>query len=635
MFPWHVLAPVGRLAVGVAITWGFVYAVSWLYRHLAPAQYEYLFGKATASPVGVIAPGATVPGTTHYTELSFGHLRYTTTSLNETFLSLGSKYTRFLQIWFSVGVLFGILTMLLSGPLLLLGSIRIVQSMFLGDAAAESAKAGHAADEYDMDFAEWAGRKGQFLVTVIPGVNLPLSQIWYYLIAVFIAALVHEAGHAVAAAIERIPLHSFGFFVFLMYPGAYVNLDSHTLHLLHPFRQLRVICAGAWHNIVLFAFGFLLLNSLPVTMKWGYTTVGEVADGLVVMQVEEGSPLHGHVLPGSVVARIGDTKVYDEETWENALRQSLKNRTSIETSYCVPRSEIEGNPLDCCNISYEHPLSDTQFQCFWNRELLLKWEADHPYTAVHSELSHKGLGNRTASWFERTSMLVNAMGSVDRTDNAELVRLPAGQAACSSLHNLRSLAVTCTDGKTNCTAFGGGQCMTPFIPNPHVRLISLWVKDKLVGVNAKPAAKVRHSEHEPPLREVMFLGDPREVWEAVSVGTLFPKYAVLPVTLPAAIEMFLHHLISLSAALTFLNMIPAYRLDGAHAFSCFMDLIWPSTSPLGTNAAVEAKKRRVEKIVSSGATGLLLFAMLVGVLGAVQSGEQSLAVVDTFHGKSS
>jgi hypothetical protein len=175
----------------------------------------------------------------------------------------------------------------------------------------------------------------------IPGVNLPLSQIWYYLIAVFIAALFHEAGHAISAAIERIPLHSFGFFVFLMYPGAYVNLDSHTLHLLHPFRQLRVICAGAWHNIVLCAVAYLLLNSLPVTMKWGYTAMGDAAGGLVVSKVEEASPLHGHILPGSVVAKIGDARIWDEATWESALRQSLKNRSSIATPYCLPKSDMD------------------------------------------------------------------------------------------------------------------------------------------------------------------------------------------------------------------------------------------------------------------------------------------------------
>ena len=82
--------------------------------------------------------------------------------------------------------------------------------------------------------------------------------------------------------------------------------------------------------------------------------------------------------------------------------------------------------------------------------------------------------------------------------------------------------------------------MAPFIPNPHVRLLSIWVEDE-------PTKRNKGSG--PSLREIMFLGDPREVWEAVAVGTLFPKYAVLPVTLPAAIEMFLQWVFRLSNSL--------------------------------------------------------------------------------------
>lgn len=430
--------------------------------------------------------------------------------------------------------------MLASGPLLLLGSVKIVQGI-LGYASPEAlaAATGKTVDEYDIDFAEWAGRKGQFLVTVIPGVNLPLSQIWYYLVAVALAALVHEGGHAVAATVERIPLHSFGFFVFLMYPGAYVNLDSNALHMLHPFRQLRVICAGAWHNIVLFIVSYLLLNSLPVTMKWGYTTVGEVAGGLVVSKVEQGSPLYGHILPGSVVAKIGDSKIWDEASWEDALRHSLKNRSSVMVPYCVPQPEIDGNTLDCCNVTYEHPLSDTQYQCFWSRDLLDKWDRDHPWTAAHAgDLARRP---NDTSWFRYSSTLVNSMGTVDRGQaTGDLAKPAKGQAACASLHSLRAGGILCGDGRTNCSEFNGA-CMAPFIPNPHVRLLSIWVEDeptkrklgKAGGAQAEKASETRQ------LREVMFLGDPREVWEAVAVGTLFPKYAVLPVTLPTAIEMFL------------------------------------------------------------------------------------------------
>ena len=34
----------------------------------------------------------------------------------------------------------------------------------------------------------------------MPGVNLPLSQVGYYLATLLICAVIHEAGHAIAAA---------------------------------------------------------------------------------------------------------------------------------------------------------------------------------------------------------------------------------------------------------------------------------------------------------------------------------------------------------------------------------------------------------------------------------------------------
>ena len=42
-----------------------------------------------------------------------------------------------------------------------------------------------------------------------------------------------------------------GVFSYILYPGAFVDLPEHTV-LLPPMNQLRVICAGVWHNAVLY-----------------------------------------------------------------------------------------------------------------------------------------------------------------------------------------------------------------------------------------------------------------------------------------------------------------------------------------------------------------------------------------------
>jgi S2P endopeptidase len=65
---------------------------------------------------------------------------------------------------------------------------------------------------------------------------------------------------------ERIQVHGFGVFIVGVYPGAFVDLNSDQLAVLSPARQLRVYCAGVWHNFVLSAVCVALLAALPSLM---------------------------------------------------------------------------------------------------------------------------------------------------------------------------------------------------------------------------------------------------------------------------------------------------------------------------------------------------------------------------------
>lgn len=49
-----------------------------------------------------------------------------------------------------------------------------------------------------------------------------------------------QAGHALAAAAEGVGLHHLAAFTVVLLPGAYVALDTETLHVLNPWRTLRV-----------------------------------------------------------------------------------------------------------------------------------------------------------------------------------------------------------------------------------------------------------------------------------------------------------------------------------------------------------------------------------------------------------
>ena len=82
---------------------------------------------------------------------------------------------------------------------------------------------------------------------------------------------------------------SYGAFVFVILPGAYVSLPA--LDTLAPDRRLRVISAGIWHNAILASLAYALLAggfvgvSSPLLKLAGFSDWNE--EGVIVQRVEE------------------------------------------------------------------------------------------------------------------------------------------------------------------------------------------------------------------------------------------------------------------------------------------------------------------------------------------------------------
>ena len=65
-------------------------------------------------------------------------------------------------------------------------------------------------------------------------------------------------------------IYSTGSFLYFIFPGAYVNMDDHLLKLLKPFQQLRIFCAGVWHNFWLCIICYICLITMPYWLCFGY-----------------------------------------------------------------------------------------------------------------------------------------------------------------------------------------------------------------------------------------------------------------------------------------------------------------------------------------------------------------------------
>ena len=274
--------------------------------------------------------------------LSFAHVRCYTTKFNKAFHMLGTSSKSVCRCWFAVGALAGIILMITSVIVLM---FTLYQAMTLSDSSQ------------------------QVLTPVMPGVNLPWSDIVYYLLTLVVCGVFHEVGHALAATTEQVRVNGFGVFMLFLYPGAFVDLHSDQLTVISPKRQLKIYCAGVWHNVILVLCALSVLWALPYMLAPFYTT----GLGVVVTSVSHDSVLAGKLEPGSIVTKLNGCPVHSQSKWQICV--DLVSVTQ-QTGYCVAEEMMankksffenqtvltEDGTRDCCE---QNSLSDICFHVFY------------------------------------------------------------------------------------------------------------------------------------------------------------------------------------------------------------------------------------------------------------------------------
>ncbi|XP_045567815.1 membrane-bound transcription factor site-2 protease isoform X2 [Salmo salar] len=221
------------------------------------------------------------------------------------------------------------------------------------------------------------GANQQTLQVVVPGINLPVSQLAYFFSALLVSGVIHELGHAVAAIREQVRVNGFGVFVFVVYPGAFVDLFTTHLNLISPAQQLRIFCAGVWHNFVLCVAALCFLFLLPVLLFPVYYT----GAGALVSEVVQGSPADGPrgLSVGDMVTGLEDCDVRTVEDWNSCLTTLTH---TPQTGYCVPTHTLQ--PSWAHGRVYRR--LDTSIECCINNSLISPCslqEAGYFYRMLH------------------------------------------------------------------------------------------------------------------------------------------------------------------------------------------------------------------------------------------------------------
>ena len=98
---------------------------------------------------------------------------------------------------------------------------------------------------------------------VLPGLNVPgmgILPFWYWLIAIFVIAIVHEFSRGIVARAHNIEVKNTGIVLFGPIIGAFVEPNEEKLRKEKDIKQYWVLAAGSFSNIVLAAVALLLLN---------------------------------------------------------------------------------------------------------------------------------------------------------------------------------------------------------------------------------------------------------------------------------------------------------------------------------------------------------------------------------------
>lgn len=143
-----------------------------------------------------------------------------------------------------------------------------------------------------------------------------------------------------------------------IFPGAYVDLCSDHLMILSPLRQLRIFCAGVWHNLILVLVALACLQVHPLMVRGLFDRKAHVAH---ILKVSPGRPLTGHKRPrahqvscrlkesplksiievDSIISSVSNCQVTSAYTWYECLyKMDSRNGPNSGGGYCMSLDEI-------------------------------------------------------------------------------------------------------------------------------------------------------------------------------------------------------------------------------------------------------------------------------------------------------
>ncbi|KAI9357862.1 hypothetical protein BD770DRAFT_321836 [Pilaira anomala] len=302
-----------------------------------------------------------------------------------------------------------------------------------------------------------------------------MSHIGYYLFALIVCGLFHEGGHAVASYSQGVPIQSSGMFIMYLYPGAFVNIPDQQLQSLEPWKQLKIICAGVWHNLVLYLSSYISLGGglkiLLLILGWQSL---EGHGGVSVVHIRTNSPLASHLPPSTIIYQLDDRPLTNNiEDW-NLHLFSEEGRHVANQGFCVAKP-VEDYGNACCDINDDFPFGQS----------------------VNASIS--------------------CFNTFPSKKHNEKICLPTLQVLASTHPDRCYNPSDCLDPDM--------LCVTPYTPS---------VAGQMVRIYARFPSWIKQED-----QVFIFEGELVDIWESVKVSLLTPRFWILPSALPHILELIL------------------------------------------------------------------------------------------------
>lgn len=463
------------------------------------------------------------------------------------------------------------------------------------------------------------------ITPIFPGVNLPFSHLPIFILVLIISSVVHEAGHALAAANSNVRVTGLGIFLFAIYPGAFTEIHNDELDRCTYAQKLRIYGAGIWHNIILAIFGVFLLVSMPFL----FSPMFSREFGVIVTDVNPKSGLFGPnaLKSGDHIMQINQCNVRHNSDWMNCFskirsddsigflaqyKAVLQMTASSNHVLMQPDGEVqccgEFNVTASTHICFRYLIPNPQQRNSKDESTLLLTKTTtprlifpnfpdfgaefgmHPRRAnlkMHIPPTKENINNdrqkpKISINFAKKTTTVQTANIPSQRRQVSHACLPAMQitehALCEALNPNVDLTATLPPGYV---------CVVPALYNDTVLL----------------RFQLRNQQ-----RPVLFIGYFNEPLHMVDISEFTPRFNFIPWYLPTIVELFARYLITLSLAMGILNGVPCYGLDGQFVSSTVVDYFCQNYSM--------SFKKRVDKFIMISGTILFCSNMLIGFIKA-------------------